>query len=70
FDAFEEKIEKRFIAFEEKMDKGFTGANQRMDKMDIKIDSNFRWVIGTIITLFVLNGFVPVLSKLLSNLIQ
>lgn len=38
-------------------------------RLETKIDTNFKWVVGMMITLFVLNGFVPVISKLITNLI-
>ncbi len=78
-----EKIDKRFDQVDEntnllrqemkegfnKVDNRFLEVDKKIDRLDSKIDSNFKWIVGTIITLFVLNGALPAITKMVSTLI-
>lgn len=54
------------------MKDGFEKCDNRIEgninRLESKVDTNFKWIVGMMITLFVLNGFVPVISKTFTNL--
>lgn len=56
------RTDDNLIDIRKEMKEGFS-------KVESKIDANFKWVVGSIITLFVLNGFVPAIIKVVTNLI-
>lgn len=75
-----DRIDKRFEALDQKLEVKFTLLEEReatidkkidatINRLEQKVDTNFKWIVGMMITLFVLNGFVPQISKLIGNLI-
>jgi len=61
------RIEKRFDSIDKRFDTLESDMKQGFARLDGKVDSNFRWLIGTIVTLFVLNGLVPVLGHFIQK---
>lgn len=51
------RIEKRLDTLDRKTEEGFSKIDSRITKLDEKVDSNFKWLIGTMITLFLTVGF-------------
>lgn len=55
------EMEKRF----DRIEKRFDYFEARIDRFDNKIDVNFKWLVGIVITLFLVNGLLPAISKLI-----
>lgn len=69
-----ERIDKRIdltnqqaSALSFQVEKGNSLLNDKIDsvinRLEGKVDTNFKWIVGMMITLFVLNSFVPLISK-------
>ena len=54
-----ERIEKRLDSMNEKIDKGFSEVNGRVDKINDRLWSNFLWLLGVIVGVFMsVTGFI------------
>ena len=60
-----DRIEKRFDKTEEMLLEIKKENKESVIRLDSKLDSNFKWIVGTIITLFILNGFLPIITKMI-----
>lgn len=71
FDKLERKFDDKIDRLDEKLDKKVddleTRMNSNINRVESKMDTNFKWLLTMMITLFVLNGFVPAIQKAVTH---
>ena len=64
-----DRMDKRFDKIDERLIEVQKETKEGLLRNDSKIDLNFKWVVGTMITLFILNGALPIITKMISTFI-
>lgn len=65
-EVIQESINANLANISKRLDDNFSHLNKKLDKLDEKVDSNFKWVLGVVITLFLTNttGIIVSLLKI------
>ncbi len=68
FDKLDKKIDALEVRLDSKIEKLDTKIDITVNRLESKMDTNFKWIVGMMITLFVLDGFLPMITKLVESL--